>query len=335
MERDEQGNVLPNPPLLERIAEDPILHDVKLIAEAWDAAGVYQVGRFPGRRWSEWNGRYRDEVRRFWRGDQGMTGLFASRLCGSSDLYQQSSKAPLNSINYVTCHDGFTLNDLVSYAAKHNQVNGHDNRDGADENFSANYGIEGPSDDPEIERLRRRQIKNMLASLMLSRGVPMLFGGKWGRMLAEHLEPLGLQIEVFDRDVGYVSAVKMCRSVMIKGIEALVVEAMTTAHEYGVEDQVIASLDETFPGLDWEKQAAYMASRVVKHGKRRAEEMREAAKAVADIGLDPLMASATAERQQWVADRVPSTKFDGAKPTLEDLAQVFRGHLKNPTKKAS
>jgi 3-hydroxyisobutyrate dehydrogenase-like beta-hydroxyacid dehydrogenase len=157
--------------------------------------------------------------------------------------------------------------------------------------------------------------------------VPMLFGGKWGRMLAEHLEPLGMQIEVFDRDVGYVSAVKMCRSIMIKGIEALVVEAMTTAFEYGVEDQVIASLDETFPGLDWEKQAAYMASRVVKHGRRRAEEMREAAKAVADVGLDPLMASATAERQEWVADRIAPTRFDGKKATLADLANAFRDQL--------
>jgi isoamylase len=177
LERDEDGGLLPNPPLLERIAEDPILRDVKLIAEAWDAAGVYQVGRFPGRRWSEWNGRYRDEVRRFWRGDAGMTGLLATRLCGSADLYQQTDKEPLNSINYLTCHDGFTLNDLVSYASKHNIANGEDNRDGTNENYSANYGMEGPSGEPAIERLRKCQIKNMLATLMLSRGVPMLLGG--------------------------------------------------------------------------------------------------------------------------------------------------------------
>jgi len=177
MERDEDGNILPNPPLLERIAEDPILHEVKLIAEAWDAAGVYQVGHFPGRRWSEWNGRYRDEVRRFWRGDAGMTGLLASRLCGSADLYQQSDKEPLNSINYLTSHDGFTLNDLVSYADRHNVANGEDNHDGSAENYSANYGVEGPSDDPAIEGVRKRQIKNMLATLMLSRGVPMVLGG--------------------------------------------------------------------------------------------------------------------------------------------------------------
>ncbi len=151
-----------------------------------------------------------------------------------------------------------------------------------------------------IERAGGRYVEAAVMASVPPYGVrvPMLFGGKWGRMLAERLQPLGMQIEVFDRDIGYVSAVKMCRSIMIKGIESLVVEAMTTAHEYGVEDQVIASLDETFPGFDWNKQAAYMASRVVKHGKRRAEEMREAAKTVADIGLDPLMASATAERQQ-------------------------------------
>jgi isoamylase len=177
MERDEEGNLLPNPPILERIAEDPILRNVKLIAEAWDAAGVYQVGRFPGQRWSEWNGRYRDDVRRFWRGDPDMAAAMASRLCGSADLYQQTGKEPLNSINYLTCHDGFTLNDLVSYAQKHNEANGEENQDGIGENYSANYGTEGPSADPGVEILRKRQIKNMLATLMLSRGVPMLLGG--------------------------------------------------------------------------------------------------------------------------------------------------------------
>jgi len=177
MERDEDGNLMANPPILQRIAEDPILRGVKLIAEAWDAAGVYQVGHFPGQRWSEWNGRYRDDVRRFWRGDAGMLGAFASRLCGSADLYQQSDKEPLNSINYLTCHDGFTLNDLVSYAHKHNEANSDGNHDGAAENYSANYGIEGPTGDPEIVSLRKRQMKNMLATLMLSRGVPMLLGG--------------------------------------------------------------------------------------------------------------------------------------------------------------
>ncbi|NOZ53807.1 MAG: glycogen debranching protein GlgX [Gammaproteobacteria bacterium] len=175
--RDRQGNLLANPPLLERIAEDPILRNVKLIAEAWDAAGAYQVGSFMGPRWSEWNGRYRDDVRRFWRGDSGMSGALANRLCGSADIYQHSGKAPVHSINYVTCHDGFTLNDLVSYAQKHNDNNGENNADGTNDNYSANYGVEGPSDDPAIDALRVQQMKNMIATLMLSRGVPMLFGG--------------------------------------------------------------------------------------------------------------------------------------------------------------
>lgn len=175
--RDETGKLAFNPPLLERIAEDPILRDVKLIAEAWDAAGAWQVGNFAGRRWSEWNCHFRDQVRRFWRGDAGMRGDLASRLCGSADLYQASGKQPLNSINFITCHDGFTLNDLVSYERKHNEANGEDNRDGTDANWSANYGIEGETDDAQIEALRLRQLKNLIATLMLSRGVPMLLGG--------------------------------------------------------------------------------------------------------------------------------------------------------------
>jgi len=175
--RDEQGNLLANPPLLEQIAEDPILRDVKLIAEAWDAGGAFQVGRFPGRRWAEWNCHFRDDVRRFWRGDPGMTGAFATRLAGSSDLYQHGGETPLNSVNFITSHDGFTLNDLVSYARKHNEANGEDDRDGLDENHSDNNGAEGPTDDPHIDAMRLRQIRNLLATLLLSRGVPMLLGG--------------------------------------------------------------------------------------------------------------------------------------------------------------
>jgi glycogen operon protein len=175
--RGRTGQLLADPPLLERIAEDPILRGIKLIAEAWDAAGAYQVGSFSERAWAEWNGRYRDDVRRFWRGDEGMRGLFASRLTGSSDLYERSGKTPQSSINYVTAHDGFTLNDLVSYARKHNEANGEDNRDGTNENYSENFGVEGPSDDPAIERARIRQIKNFLLTLFVSRGVPMMLGG--------------------------------------------------------------------------------------------------------------------------------------------------------------
>jgi glycogen operon protein len=175
--RDATGRLLANAPLLEQIAQDPVLRDAKLIAEAWDAAGAYQVGSFSERRWAEWNGRYRDDVRRFWRGDAGMLGAFASRICGSSDLYAGSGKGPESSINFVTCHDGFTLDDLVSYRFKHNYRNGEGNRDGANDNFSDGYGAEGPTPDPAITRVRERQIRNFLLTLFISRGVPMLLGG--------------------------------------------------------------------------------------------------------------------------------------------------------------
>ena len=175
--RDEHGNILRNAPLLEDIAEDPILRDVKIIAEAWDAGGAYQVGSFSTRRWTEWNGRFRDDARRFWVGDAGMRGSFASRICGSSDLYQGSGKGPASSLNFVTCHDGFTLNDLVSYKQKHNDENGEFSRDGSDANYSDNCGVEGSSQDPGVERMRNRLIKNFLLTLFISRGVPMLLGG--------------------------------------------------------------------------------------------------------------------------------------------------------------
>jgi isoamylase len=175
--RGRSGNLLPNPPLLERIAEDPILRDVKIVAEAWDTAGAYEVGSFSERRWAEWNGQYRDDVRRFWRGDDGMLGIFASRICGSADIYTKSGKGPEGSINFLTCHDGFTLNDLVSYRYKHNEANGENNHDGTDANFSENYGAEGETKDVGIEAIRKRQIKNLLLTLLISRGVPMLLGG--------------------------------------------------------------------------------------------------------------------------------------------------------------
>jgi glycogen operon protein len=175
--RDRAGNLQANAPLLARIAEDPILRETKLIAEAWDAAGAYQVGSFSERRWAEWNGRYRDEVRRFWRGDEGMLGSFASRICGSADIYAKSGKGPECSINFITCHDGFTLNDLVSYRHKHNEANGEGNRDGTNANFSDNCGVEGETGDVRIDSIRRRQIKNFLVTLFISRGVPMVLGG--------------------------------------------------------------------------------------------------------------------------------------------------------------
>jgi len=175
--RDESGKLLADAPLLQRIAEDPILRDVKIIAEAWDAAGAYEVGSFSERRWAEWNGRYRDDIRRFWRGDDGMLGLFANRICGSADIYTKSGKGPDGSINFVTCHDGFTLNDLVSYRDKHNEANGENKHDGTNANFSENYGVEGATTDAGIEALRKGQIKNFLLTLLISRGAPMLLGG--------------------------------------------------------------------------------------------------------------------------------------------------------------
>ena len=175
--RDETGKLMENPPILERIAEDPILRNTKIIAEAWDAAGAYQVGAFPGGRWAEWNDHFRDDVRRFWRGDANMSAALATRITGSSDLYLRDGRKPFHSINFVTSHDGFTLNDLVSYSVKHNERNGEYNADGMNGNSSANYGVEGPTDDPAIEQVRNRQVKNFLATLLLSLGTPMLLGG--------------------------------------------------------------------------------------------------------------------------------------------------------------
>ena len=174
--RGPEGQILPNPPIVEQIAEDPALRDCKIFAEAWDAAGLYQVGNFPSGRWSEWNGRYRDDVRRFWQGD-GTAAALATRLAGSQDLYGYNGRTPLKSLNFVTCHDGFTLADLVSYEHKHNTANGENNTDGEKNNLACNHGVEGPTDDPVILALRRRQQKNFLMTLFLSQGVPMLLAG--------------------------------------------------------------------------------------------------------------------------------------------------------------
>ena len=175
--RGEDGTPLVHPPVIWQIELDDALADTKMIAEAWDAAGLYQVGHFPGDRWAEWNGRFRDDVRRFVKGDPGMTGAVASRMGGSADIYQARGQTPVNSINFVTVHDGFTMNDLVSYDQKHNEANGEANRDGINANFSWNCGTEGATDDPAIQALRTRQMKNFFTILLLSRGVPMLLAG--------------------------------------------------------------------------------------------------------------------------------------------------------------
>jgi glycogen operon protein len=168
--------------LIERIAGDPILANTKIIAEAWDAAGLYQVGSFYKSRWAEWNGRFRDDIRRYMRGDMGMISALATRFSGSSDLYRNSGRRPYHSINFITSHDGFTLIDLVSYNHKHNMANGEDNRDGTNDNFSWNCGAEGTTDNQGIMNLRWQLIKNYATLLLLSQGVPMIMAGdEFGR----------------------------------------------------------------------------------------------------------------------------------------------------------
>jgi glycogen operon protein len=175
--RDQRGELMADPPVPWAIESSRTLSRVPLIAAAWDAAGLYLVGAFPGMAWREWNGRYRDVMRRFVRGDPGLVGEVATRVAGSADLYAHDGRLPGNSINFITCHDGFTLHDLTSYNGKHNQANGEDNRDGTDDNASWNCGVEGETSDPAVVALRLRQARNHLAILMLSRGVPMLLAG--------------------------------------------------------------------------------------------------------------------------------------------------------------
>jgi glycogen operon protein len=175
--RDSQGNVMNEPPLLWSIDSDPVLAGTKIIAEAWDAGGLYQVGQFVGDRWNEWNGLFRDDVRAFFRGDEGMVGAFSNRLLGSPDIYYKAHHAPQRSINFITSHDGFTMNDLVTYNEKHNFDNGERNRDGDNHNLSYNYGVEGPTDDPEINLIRERQMKNFFITLLMSLGTPMISMG--------------------------------------------------------------------------------------------------------------------------------------------------------------
>lgn len=175
--RDQQGNPIEDPPLLWEIEADPVLAGTKIIAEAWDAAGLYQVGEFVGDRFAEWNGPYRDDVRRFIKGDHQSVRSLADKIMGSPDVYRQPERSTTRSINFITCHDGFSLNDLVSYNEKHNLGNGENNRDGSNDNLSWNCGVEGPTDDPAIEALRLRQIKNFFTILLLSQGTPMLSMG--------------------------------------------------------------------------------------------------------------------------------------------------------------
>ncbi|WP_035454902.1 glycogen debranching protein [Algoriphagus terrigena] len=177
LSRDGKGRLIENPPILWDIESDPVLAGTKLIAEAWDAAGLYQVGTFVGDSWKEWNGRFRDDVRSFIKGDNGKIKSFISRMIGSPDIFGHQEREPEQSINFVTCHDGFTLYDLVAYEHKHNELNGEGNRDGANDNLSWNCGVEGPSSDPGTEFLREKQMRNFFATVLLAVGTPMLFMG--------------------------------------------------------------------------------------------------------------------------------------------------------------
>lgn len=177
LSRGETGHPLPNPPAIWDIETDPALAGVKLIAEAWDAAGLYQVGTFVGDAWKEWNGKFRDDVRRFVKSDNGCVPALAQRLIGSPDIYGHDVREPEQSVNFITVHDGFTLNDLVSYNGKHNEENGEDNRDGANDNESWNCGVEGPTNDAAVETLRNRQVKNLFAILLASVGTPLILMG--------------------------------------------------------------------------------------------------------------------------------------------------------------
>ncbi len=177
LSRDEHGQPLENPPILWSIESEPVLAGTKIIAEAWDAGGLYQVGSFIGSRWGELNGRFRDDVRRFLKGDTHTVSSFAARIAASPDIYPQPDRGPNRSINFITSHDGFTLNDLVSYNDKHNEANGEDNRDGTNDNYSWNCGTEGPTDDAAVEALRQQQIKTFLTTLLTAQGTPMLLMG--------------------------------------------------------------------------------------------------------------------------------------------------------------
>jgi glycogen operon protein len=185
--RDMNGAPMHSPPLLESLAFDPILGKCKLIAEAWDAGGLYQVGCFPAwGRWAEWNGKYRDDLRKFLKGEPGILGAMAQRLQGSPDLYSWEGRGATASVNFITAHDGFTLYDMVSYNGKHNDANGENNSDGSNDNYSWNCGWEGESTDPAVNKLRIKQMKNAVAMLLVSQGTPMILAGdemantQWG-----------------------------------------------------------------------------------------------------------------------------------------------------------
>ncbi len=247
LSRDSSGVPLKNPPLLWAIDSDPVLAGTKIIAEAWDAGGLYQVGSFAGERFSEWNGPYRDDVRRFVKGDLGMVGKLAARMMGSPDLFPQPDREPNHSINFITCHDGFTLNDLVSYNEKHNEANGEDSRDGANDNWSWNCGVEGETDDPEIEALRLRQIKTFLTILFISQGTPMLLMGDEVRRSQQGNNNAYCQ----DSELSWFDWHNVKRHADLLGFVKKII-SLTQSHEIFMQEQILAvASDSTEPHIIW------------------------------------------------------------------------------------
>ena len=249
--RDEHGQPMPLPPILWDIDSDPVLAGTKLIAEAWDAAGLYQVGSFVGDNWQEWNGRFRDDVRHFLKGDRGMVRAVTQRLIGSPDIYGGEGREAEQSVNFITCHDGFTLADLVSYNGKHNEANGEANRDGSDDNASWNCGVEGPTDDPQVLALRQRQMRNFLTFLLLSSGTPMLaMGDELGRSQQGNNNAYGQDNAIswldwsllesnagLHRFVKLLLAYRLCRDVVVDGQSLSLSENLerTEIHWHGIE----------------------------------------------------------------------------------------------------
>ena len=311
LSRDETGRPLENPPAPWDIESDPVLAGTKLIAEAWDAAGLYQVGSFIGDSWKEWNGRFRDDVRRFWKGDRATVPMLAQRVLGSPDIFGYREREPEQSLNFVTCHDGFTLNDLVSYDSKHNEANGDGNRDGADDNLSWNCGSEGPSDDAAVEGLRRRQVKNFIAAMLLSLGTPMLLMGDEMRRTqrgnnnayCQDNEVSWLDWSLLDRHPGLHRFVQMLIAHRLQGIE------MGAEESFGLSlNEVLRRAQIDWHGIrlgcpDWSDESHSIACTVrTREGQipLSLHLMSNAYWEALDFELPPVAATAASGWQRWI-----------------------------------
>jgi isoamylase len=319
--RDESGRPLENPPAPWDIETDPRLAGTKLIAEAWDAAGLYQVGSFIGDSWKEWNGRFRDDVRGFLKGDRGTVRMMAQRVLGSPDIFGYREREPEQSLNFVTCHDGLTLNDLVSYNSKHNEANGEGNRDGVDNNLSWNCGIEGPSDDESVERLRRRQVKNFIVALLISLGTPMLLMGDEMRRTqrgnnnayCQDSETSWLDWSLLDRHRDIHRFVRMLISHRLRGIE------MGREESFGLSLNELLRLGEfDWHGIrlgapDWSDDSHSIACTIRSHSGRVPFLLHLMANAYwepLDFDLPPVPATAVSGWQRWI---------DTARESPEDI----------------